>query len=186
MVDNKLDEIITDLLTYSCSQDAVVKKIFYRALVRIAVCDIESYLSCILAGIKNINLDKNYSANCLTTLSLFIEKKYDEIAMHLPSVIGVILKCLEPANSNVRKTCMEKAVDSLQKLVISLPMVAYNQEKQKFAIGTIESIILIYDLKSATKSKELRGHEASVSAIEFNYNGTILASYCYQDFSIRI
>ncbi|CAG9318291.1 unnamed protein product [Blepharisma stoltei] len=185
LVENKLEDIINELLTHSCSPDPLIKKTLYKAILRLASCEIQVFLDCIYNGTKKSS-DKIYSANCLSALSTFIEKRYDEISMVLPNVMNVLLACLDPSTSGIRKNCIEKAVDCLQKLVISLPMVAYNQEKQKFAIGTVESSIMIYDLKTATKTKELFGHDSSISALEFNPSGSTLASYSYQDFSIRI
>ena len=57
---------------------------------------------------------------------------------------------------------------------------AFHQETQHFAIGTgpaRDHCILIYDLRTTTRWKQLKGHYAAVTAIAFNHDGQYLISY---------
>jgi len=41
-------------------------------------------------------------------------------------------------------------------------MVSFHQPSQRFAVGTVESNILVYDLRTATKMRVLEGTEGAV------------------------
>jgi len=47
------------------------------------------------------------------------------------------------------------------------PMVHFNQPTQRLAVGTAEGVVLLYDLRTATKWRILQGHEAAVTALAF-------------------
>jgi WD40 repeat protein len=101
-------------------------------------------------------------------------------------ILEVILKTLNPHSPAIRKVYLDQAGEILQILVLKLPMVAFSQTKQKIAVGTTDSTIMIYDLKTAAFWKCLEGHEGPISAIVFNKTGDILASYSAQDLSVRL
>ena len=44
-------------------------------------------------------------------------------------------------------------------------------------VGTVEAVIVIYDLRTATKWRILEGHRAALSSLEFTESGAKLASY---------
>lgn len=71
-------------------------------------------------------------------------------------------------------------------VVQKYPMVSFHQESQRLAVGTNENVIIIYDLKTATRWHVLEGHKNSVSAVAFNDNGKALASYSITETSVRI
>eukprot|EP01101_Sappina_pedata_P009017 TRINITY_DN5125_c0_g1_i1.p1 TRINITY_DN5125_c0_g1~~TRINITY_DN5125_c0_g1_i1.p1 ORF type:complete len:138 (+),score=30.94 TRINITY_DN5125_c0_g1_i1:236-649(+) len=56
-------------------------------------------------------------------------------------------------------------------------MVAFHQETQKLAVGTSKAVILIYDLKSASRTYVLEGHTSALGALSFSHNGKLLVSY---------
>lgn len=83
----------------------------------------------------------------------------------------------------------------LHTLVKQYPMVSFHQESQRLAIGTKDSVIIIYDLKTASRWHILevymkfifffliliKGHHSAITAVSFVTNGKILASYSIED-----
>jgi WD40 repeat protein len=61
-----------------------------------------------------------------------------------------------------------------------------HQNSQRFAVGTVESQIIIYDLRTATKWRVLEGTEGAVSAVAFEKEGERMASYCASEHAVRI
>ena len=59
------------------------------------------------------------------------------------------------------------------------------QVTQRLAVGTIEGVVLVYDLRTATKWRILQGHEHAVSALAFSALGDHLASVSAQDRTLR-
>ena len=64
-------------------------------------------------------------------------------------------------------------------------MVAFHHGKQRIALGTTEGNIFVYDLRTATRTKVFEEHKGAIIAVEFNKAGTMLASYCREDHSVR-
>lgn len=89
----------------------------------------------------------------------------------------------------------------LHNLVKMFPMVAFHQTTQRLAVGTQKAVIIIWDLKTATRWHVLevchllplscevfgnppyaqQGHRGPVTAIAFNSRGDMLASYSVAD-----
>merc|ERR1712176_1611086 len=66
-------------------------------------------------------------------------------------------------------------------------MVAFQQHTQRFAVGSVDAIIIIYDLRTATKWRILEGHTSPVTAVCFEDNtGDQIASYASNEGSLRI
>jgi WD40 repeat protein len=64
-------------------------------------------------------------------------------------------------------------------------MVDFHKETQRLALGTMEAVILIYDLRTATKWRVLDGHTCAVSAVAFRGDGQLLVSYAAREGSVR-
>jgi len=98
----------------------------------------------------------------------------------LPSTVQIILRCLDPSDPDLRKTLLQSSTAALHALVQKYPMTSFHQKTQRFAVGTgiaQQSVIIIYDLRTAIKWRILEGHKGNVSAISFSPVGNILVSY---------
>jgi len=56
---------------------------------------------------------------------------------------------------------------------------------QRLAVGTVEGVVLIYDLRTATKWRILQGHEGAVSALAFSASGDQVVSVSVPDRTLR-
>lgn len=74
---------------------------------------------------------------------------------------------------------------ALRELVKRYPMSAFHQTTQRLAVGTTTGVIVIYDLRTATKWRILQGHERPVTALAFAAGGDLLASFCNEDQTLR-
>jgi len=108
-------------------------------------------------------------------------QKYPQVLLkHIPLLVSTIIRCLDPSAPRRRKALLSVTTASLHVLVTKYPNVAFHQEQQLFAIGTgpaRDHCILIYDLRTTTRWKQLKGHRSAVTAIEFNDNGSYIISY---------
>lgn len=143
------------------------------------------FLEFLSVEIVKVERHKHYPLSCLVALHVLINKRYEEVPIYLTSVVEIVLKPLDPHNGPLRKICIEKAGEVLQQLVIKLPMVAFSQEKQRLAVGTLSNFIIVYDLKTASRLKLLEGHGGPISALHFSKDGTQLVSYSSEDQSLK-
>ena len=103
----------------------------------------------------------------------------------LPIVVQAVLRPLDPSVPSLREGCLIASTTALRELVKRYPMMSFHQGTQRLAIGTVEGVVLIYDLRTATKWRILHGHEAAVSALAFSSSGEHLASLAVGEKSIR-
>ena len=112
-------------------------------------------------------------------------QKYPQVLLkHIPLLVSTIIRCLDPSAPRRRKALLSATTASLHVLVTKYPNVAFHQETQHFAIGTgpaRDNCILIYDLRTTTRWKQLKGHRAVLTATEFNSDGQYLISYVHMN-----
>lgn len=61
-----------------------------------------------------------------------------------------------------------------------------HQTSQRFAVGTIDATILVYDLRTATKWRVLDATDGAIAAIAFDKSGDRVVSYSAQGKSLRV
>lgn len=103
----------------------------------------------------------------------------------LPRLVETVVRSLDPHVPYLRDRCLQATTKVLHALVKQYPMVSFHQESQRLAVGTQDSVIVIYDLKTATRWHVLEGHTGPITAISFAPNGKMLASYSLQDTEVR-
>ena len=52
-------------------------------------------------------------------------------------------------------------------------------------MGTIEGVVLLYDVRTATKWRILQGHAAAVTCVAFSPAGDLVVSFCAAEASLR-
>lgn len=182
----QVKEIVEELILYGCKESQKHKQVFYKALISIASCDFIDFIEILAQEIENMDIDPLYPSSCIRVLDMFIEKKYDKMAAYLPAVIELIVRTLNPHNPMLRKTTIEKAGHTLKTLIMKLPMITFSQKTQRLAIGTMDNLVVVYDLKTASQWKILKGHTGPVCAVEFDKNGDFLASFSSVDCTVRV
>ena len=103
----------------------------------------------------------------------------------LPVVVQAVLRPLDPSVPSLREGCLAASTTALRELFRRYPQVAFHQLTQRLAVGTTEGVVIIYDLRTATKWRILQGHEAAVSALAFSASGEHIASVSMGERSLR-
>ena len=96
-----------------------------------------------------------------------------------------MIGALDPAQPDMRRGCLKACTKGLHELVKRFPMTSFHKDTQRFAVGTIEAVIIIYDLRTATKWRVLEGHRSPVVALAFSPNGSQLGSYSSEEATVR-
>jgi WD40 repeat protein len=52
-------------------------------------------------------------------------------------------------------------------------MVSFHHDSQRLAVGSSDNVIVIYDLKTASRWHVLEGHKQALSAVAFSENGKV-------------
>jgi len=127
-----------------------------------------------------------YASSALLVLVAFIHNFAARVLPFLPKFTEVVLRCLEPSDPVLRRQSLLAVTSALHQLVQTFPMVAFHQPSQKFAVGTSDGLVVVYDLRTATKWRILEGHKGAIAALTFSKDGSQLGSYSAQDNSVRL
>ncbi|CAH0477643.1 unnamed protein product [Peronospora belbahrii] len=114
-----------------------------------------------------------------------VNTHYLLMCRHLPAFVDTVMVCLDPTKPERRRRCLSLSTRCLHSLVQRFPMVDFHKDTQRLALGTMEAVIVIYDLRTATKWRVLDGHMSAVSAVRFRSDGHVLVSYAARDGSVR-
>lgn len=72
-------------------------------------------------------------------------------------------------------------------LVARYPSVSFHQDTQRLAVGTVsDRLIIIFDLRTATKWRIFSGHTGAVAAVTFSPAGEHLVSYSAEEAAARV
>uniref|UniRef100_A0A7S3LRM4 Uncharacterized protein n=1 Tax=Aplanochytrium stocchinoi TaxID=215587 RepID=A0A7S3LRM4_9STRA len=158
-----------------------------RALIEIGTKQPLDFLKTVGREAIRPDVKQDHHKRALSALAALVRKQPVALVNHLPAVVEVIIRTLDPSESALRKACLKSSTYVLLSLVKRYPMVAFQQHTQRFAVGSIDSIIIIYDLRTATKWRILEGHTSPVTALCFENNtGERIASYASHEGSVRL
>lgn len=154
-------------------------------LIELGACESAFVLALLQQEMNNSERPHAFRECVLLYLTELLNTHYLLMFRHLPAVVDTIMCCLDPTKLERRKRCLELSTRCLHSLVRRFPMIDFHKETQRLAIGTMEAVILIYDLRTATKWRVLDGHTSAVSALGFRADGQILVSYAAREGSVR-
>mmetsp|Transcript_1052 Transcript_1052/g.1902 ORF Transcript_1052/g.1902 Transcript_1052/m.1902 type:complete len:133 (-) Transcript_1052:782-1180(-) len=80
---------------------------------------------------------------------------------------------------------MQHSTVALKEIVRTFPQTTFHRDTQRFAVGTVDALIVIFDVRTATKWRVLEGHEGAISAVTFDAAGQRLASFSCAEGRIR-
>lgn len=129
-------------------------------LPSLAMADIPGFLSVIEGLIWSTASDSPVHLASLKTLIRLMRGCPRNLAQYLIKVVNFILHTMDPANSVMRKTCLQVSMATLREVVRVYPMVALNDTSTRLAVGDAiaevnSATIHVYDMPSVTKMKVL-------------------------------
>jgi hypothetical protein len=122
---------------------------------------------------------------------MLVRKMMERYARHsiriLPMLMEiVILPCLDSLDYRLRKISIQPTTEVFKSMNKLFPMTAFHQNRQKFAIGSTQGQVFVYDIRSATKWRVLDGHTGAISAVGFDPSGKHICTYSATDCTVRV
>ncbi|GMF21227.1 unnamed protein product [Phytophthora fragariaefolia] len=154
-------------------------------LVEVGACESAFVLGLLQQEMHNHDRPAGFHESILLYMMELINTHYLLMCRHLPAFVDTVMTCLDPTKPERRRRCLPLSTRCLHSLVRRFPMVDFHKETQRLALGTMEAVIVIYDLRTATKWRVLDGHASAVSAVRFRSDGQVLVSYAARDGSVR-
>ena len=125
------------------------------------------------------------SITAIRVLLAIIKRHPIPLLPALPRAVEVVLSTLDPAHPHVRQAFMLHSTAALKEIVRRFPQAAFHQTTQRFAVGTFDALVVIFDVRTATKWRVLEGHEGPVNAVTFDGAGQRLATFSVQEGRVR-
>ncbi|CAI5738227.1 unnamed protein product [Peronospora destructor] len=151
--------------------------------------EVGAYESAFVLGLLQQEMRHHRPPGFHTSVLLYmmelVNTHYLLMCRHLPVFVDTIMACLDPTKPDRRRRCLPLSTRCLHSLVRRFPMVDFHKDTQRLALGTMEAVIVIYDLCTATKWRVLNGHTSAVSAVRFRSDGQVLVSYAARGSSVR-
>ncbi|EEY54321.1 uncharacterized protein PITG_07937 [Phytophthora infestans T30-4] len=154
-------------------------------LVEVGAYESAFVLGLLQQEMHNHDRRSGFHESILLYMMELINTHYLLMCRHLPAFVDTIMAGLDPTKPERRRRCLPLSTRCLHGLVRRFPMVDFHKETQRLALGTMEAVIVIYDLRTATKWRVLDGHGSAVSAVRFRADGQVLVSYAARDASVR-
>eukprot|EP00761_Pharyngomonas_kirbyi_P004549 gb/GECH01004554.1/.p1 GENE.gb/GECH01004554.1/~~gb/GECH01004554.1/.p1 ORF type:complete len:1425 (+),score=323.98 gb/GECH01004554.1/:1-4275(+) len=158
-----------------------------QALVNIAAVDVKLFLE-LLSKILGDPQHTDHNTLCagIIVISLIVKQYPSCIMKYLADIVSTVLRVLDPHFPAVREACLKNSTMTLRSLVNRYPMVSFFQLKQKLAVGNDDGVVVLYDLRTASKWQVFEGHDGQISALAFSQTGDLLASYSHKDHTCRV
>ncbi|KAI9328858.1 hypothetical protein BDR26DRAFT_939723 [Obelidium mucronatum] len=121
----------------------------------------------------------------LKLLGMFIAKKPTLLYSHIPRILESLVKSLDPNVPGMREAVQMIVTSNFAELVKNFPNVAFHHGSQKLAVGTMEGMTIVYDLKTATKGQVLEGHLKPVTAVAFSPDGKMSVTFSFEENCVR-
>eukprot|EP00469_Lotharella_globosa_P000398 CAMPEP_0167796704 /NCGR_PEP_ID=MMETSP0111_2-20121227/15207_1 /TAXON_ID=91324 /ORGANISM="Lotharella globosa, Strain CCCM811" /LENGTH=1669 /DNA_ID=CAMNT_0007690649 /DNA_START=264 /DNA_END=5273 /DNA_ORIENTATION=+ len=172
--------LISRLHRLSLIKRAALAGAAHRALLQAGQSAPRSFIRQMGNEALNLKSKARCRSGALFAIVALVKKYPSSLINALPSAVQIIIKCLDPSAPALRKSLLRPATAALHALVQNYPSVTFHQKSQRFAVGTTartSSVIVIYDLRTATKWRILSGHKKTITAVSFNPSATYLASY---------
>ena len=127
----------------------------------------------------------NYYSYLVEILWLIFKERNHKLVQYLPTVTNQIMKLMSPTNKELKSICMENSKKVLSSLIINYPMIAFHQNSQKLAVGSVDGKIFIYDMATGSIWKNLSAHFTQISALIFDSTGNSIISYSAQEHLLK-
>ena len=156
-----------------------------RALLEIGAFQPMLFISTVGEEMLRPDTSDEYHRTSIMAMVSLVKKRPLSLSRHLSAVVEAVIKSLDPSKPLLRKACLQASTKALHELVKRFPVVAFHQRSQRFAVGTSGKLIIIYDLRTATKWRLLEGHQGIISALAFAPDGSSLASYSLEEKCVK-
>mmetsp|Transcript_19234 Transcript_19234/g.35284 ORF Transcript_19234/g.35284 Transcript_19234/m.35284 type:complete len:849 (-) Transcript_19234:1598-4144(-) len=171
---------------YMKDEEETLQENALRSLLTIGKSDPPYFVRALDALMKRGDTELQYPCALLKIIDQFISKNSLELSSMVNEIVETLLKSLDPHKSTQRKACLTLAGQVFHTLVNLMPMFTVSQEKQRLAAGTLSRVVVLYDLKTASRWKVLEAHSRTVDGVEFNSSGSLLATYSMTDEELKI
>ena len=167
-----------------------LKIIIFKYIKYFAKTKVSYVIKLIVDEFRNVEDDTekeitNYYSYLVEILWLIFKERNHRLIQYLPTITNQIMRLMSPANKELKSICMENSKKVLSCLIINYPMIAFHQNTQKLAVGSVDGKIFIYEMATGSIWKSLEAHKTQISALIFDSSGNFIISYSAQEHLLK-
>ena len=135
----------------SGAADSAPPSPFFSALLSVGM--LETHAFCHAIGALAVHMEAAHADRVMAVSALIslVKARGSSLEAELPIVVEAVMKPLDPSVPSLREGLLAASTTALRELVKRYPMMTFHQETQRLAVGTSDGVVLIYDLRTATK-----------------------------------
>ena len=135
----------------SGAADSAPPSPFFSALLSVGM--LETHAFCHAMGALAVHMEAAHADRVMAVSALIslVKARGSSLEAELPIVVEAVMKPLDPSVPSLREGLLAASTTALRELVKRYPMMTFHQETQRLAVGTSDGVVLIYDLRTATK-----------------------------------
>ncbi|ORX92472.1 WD40 repeat-like protein [Basidiobolus meristosporus CBS 931.73] len=172
--------VLRTLITLLYDPSPTASRLIKVSILRIATANPKLFTSTMITDLLQLKEAKDRNSY-LKLISLAVNKKPHILLLYIPRLTEAIIKSLDPRDPKMRKALLKEGTAGLHEIVKTYPSVAFHGDSQKFAVGTNEGVIVIYDLRTATRWQVLEGFTRPVTVISISNDGKYIAGYSREE-----
>ncbi|KAK9721558.1 hypothetical protein K7432_003301 [Basidiobolus ranarum] len=172
--------VLRTLLTLLYNPNPTASRLIKVSILRIATANPKLFTSTMITDLLQLKEAKDRNSY-LKLISLAVNKKPTILIHYIPRLTEAIIKSLDPRDPKMRKALLKEGTAGLHEIVKTYPSVAFHGDSQKFAVGTNEGVVVIYDLRTATRWQVLEGFTRPVTVISISNDGKYIAAYSREE-----
>ena len=167
-----------------------LKIIIFKYIKNYSKTKVSYILKLIVDEFKKVENDSEkeitkYYSYLVEILWLIFKERSHKLIQYLPTVTNQIMRLMSPGNKELKAICMENSKKVLSCLIINYPMIAFHQNTQKLAVGSVDGKIFIYDMTTGSIWKNLEAHKTQISALIFDNTGNSIISYSAEEHLLK-
>eukprot|EP00965_Chrysotila_dentata_P055106 1828687-Pleurochrysis_carterae.AAC.1 len=129
---------------------------FLSALLSTALVEPRAF--CRVMGEEAVAMESHGAlrVSAVGALISLVKMRSASLEPELPLLVEAVMRPLDPSVPSLREGSLAASTAALRELVKRYPMMSFNQTTQRLAVGTVEGVVLLYDLRTATKWRILQ------------------------------
>jgi WD40 repeat protein len=101
-------------------------------------------------------------------------------------IVDMMVRFLDPSIPTIRSAMHPKIMGFINDLARQYAFVDYTKESQRLLVGGMDGVIVLFDLKTATRSHTFEGQTRGVTALSFSADCKHICSYSFEEVTVRV
>lgn len=104
----------------------------------------------------------------------------------IPAIVDTLVRFLDPNSPNTRTRLLPHIRAFMEDLSMTFSSVQCHSGSQRWLVGGMDGICVLFDTKSATRAHIFEGHTKPITCLAFSPDTRHIVSYSYEEVTVRL